>query len=203
MNRRTWAVAIFTLLYVGVASPIALARGNTEFLFYIAILILLLGVVALVHFRVGLSPGALWCLSFWGLAHMAGGLVPIPEGWPSHGDHDVLYSLWIVPGHLKYDHLVHAYGFGTTSWVCWQALRGSIPLPKEQVRPTLGRLTLSALGGLGFGALNEVIEFVATLLVPQTNVGGYINTGWDLVANTVGAVLAVILIRITWRPPKG
>ena len=48
--------------------------------------------------------------------------------------------------------------------------------------------------GLGFGALNEVVEFAATLLVPETNVGGYRNTGWDLVANLFGATAAVSLI---------
>ncbi len=34
---------------------------------------------------------------------------------------------------------------------------------------------------------NEVVEFAATLLVPNTGVGGEVNTGWDLVANFVGA----------------
>jgi hypothetical protein len=61
--------------------------------------------------------------------------------------------------------------------------------------PTFGLLVLAAAAGLGFGALNEVIEFVATLTMPETNVGGYVNTGWDLVANTVGATVAVLLIR--------
>ena len=47
---------------------------------------------------------------------------------------------------------------------------------------------------MGFGALNEVIEFIATLMVPNTNVGGYVNTGWDLVANMIGASVAATLI---------
>jgi hypothetical protein len=49
---------------------------------------------------------------------------------------------------------------------------------------------------MGLGALNEVIEFAVTLSVPETNVGGYINTGWDLVANSVGAVGAATIIRL-------
>ena len=48
--------------------------------------------------------------------------------------------------------------------------------------------------GMGFGALNEVIEFAATLTVPETNVGGYRNTGWDLVSNLVGTSIASIAI---------
>jgi len=44
-----------------------------------------------------------------------------------------------------------------------------------------------------------VIEFFATLLVPETNVGGYVNTGWDLVANMAGGLVAAIAVRLRWR----
>ncbi|MFY7874520.1 MAG: hypothetical protein ACOVQM_03685, partial [Pirellula sp.] len=52
-------------------------------------------------------------------------------------------------------------------------------------------------GGMGFGALNEVIEFIAVLTIPNTNVGGYENTGWDLVFNLIGCLTASIMIRMT------
>ena len=42
--------------------------------------------------------------------------------------------------------------------------------------------------------LQEAIEFFATILVPETNVGGYLNTGWDLVANAVGVTIAAVII---------
>jgi hypothetical protein len=45
---------------------------------------------------------------------------------------------------------------------------------------------LSGAASLGFGALDEVVKFVAVLLIPNTNVGGYVNTGWDLVSNLFG-----------------
>jgi hypothetical protein len=130
---------------------------------------------------------------------MAGGLLVVPEGWPVNAESRVLYALWLIPDHLKYDHVVHAYGFGVTTWVCWQGLRSAIRRRGGKVSPTFGLLTLSVAGGLGFGALNEVIEFVAVLSLPETNVGGYMNTGWDLVSNLVGAVTAAILIRLTAR----
>jgi hypothetical protein len=41
-----------------------------------------------------------------------------------------------------------------------------------------------------------VIEFTATLLVENTNVGDYNNTGWDLVSNLTGSVAAAVGIRI-------
>jgi hypothetical protein len=64
------------------------------------------------------------------------------------------------------------------------------------LRPTFGMLVLCAAAGMGFGALNEVIEFIAVLTIPNTNVGGYENTGWDLVANLVGTIIAALVIRV-------
>jgi uncharacterized membrane protein YjdF len=196
-------VGVFTLAYLAIATVIATGRGNLEFVFYIVVMALLIALVWLVHRRVRLSTGALWCLSFWGLAHMAGGLVPVPESWPISGEVRVLYSLWLAPGHLKYDHVAHAYGFGVTTWVCWQALQAAVETWAGRLRPSFGLMVLCAAAGLGFGALNEVVEFAATLLVPETNVGGYLNTGWDLVANSVGATVAAALIWSSGRRAAG
>jgi hypothetical protein len=132
---------------------------------------------------------------------MAGGLVAVPEAWPINGDIRVLYSLWLIPERLKYDQVVHAYGFGVTTWVCWQGLRAAIRHRGGDARPTFGLMVLAATAGMGFGALNEVVEFAATLLVPETNVGGYLNTGWDLVANATGSTLAALAI--WWHGTRG
>lgn len=194
-----WPVAAFTAAYLTLALVGAILRGNLEFLFYIAVMAVLIGVVLAVHRSVDLSAGALWGLSVWGLLHMAGGLVVVPHGWPVNAESRVLYTLWLIPDRLKYDHLVHAYGFGITTWVCWQGLRSAIRRRGGKVSPTFGLLTLAVAAGLGFGALNEVVEFVAVLSLPETNVGGYVNTGWDLVSNLVGSVGAALIIRFTAR----
>lgn len=55
---------------------------------------------------------------------------------------------------------------------------------------------------MGFDALNEVIEFVATLLIPNTNVGGYENTGWDLVYNLIGSTIAAAIIWCAGRKTR-
>jgi len=183
-------VAGFTAAYVLAALVGALTTGNREFLFYVVTLIVIGAVVILVHRRVSLTTGTLWCLSIWGLLHMAGGLVPVPESWPIHGEHRVLYSLFLIPGGLKFDQLVHMYGFGVCTWVCWQGLRASTGV----TRPTFGLVALCVIASVGLGALNEVIEFTATRLFEDTNVGGYVNTGWDLVANLIGATVAGVLI---------
>ena len=201
--RRLWPVAAFTLAYLVAALLNAVVRGNVEFLFYIAVMLGLMGMVWLVHRHVGLNGAVLWGLSVWGLAHMAGGLLVVPEGWPVNEESRVLYTMWIIPGRLKYDHVVHAYGFGMTTWVCWQGLRAAVRRRAGAVSATFGLMVLSAAAGLGFGALNEVVEFAATLLIPETNVGGYRNTGWDLVANLFGATVAATIIWLHGRATAG
>ena len=175
-----------------IATVFAFARGNTEFVFYIVAMVVMIALVAFVHARVQLSQGVLWGLSLWGALHMAGGLVHIPADWPRGAEAPVLYNLWLLPEVVKYDQLIHAFGFGVSTWVCWEGLAAV----SGERRKTLGALSLAGLAALGLGAMNEVLEFIATLSIPETNVGGYLNTGWDLVANLVGVVIACISIRL-------
>lgn len=187
----------FTGLYLLAATVAAIITGNKEFVFYLVIMFVLVGLVTMIHRIVNLSLPLLWCLSIWGLLHMAGGLVPVPESWPIEGENRVLYSWWLIPDRLKYDQFVHAFGFGVTTWLCWQGLCASIRRfvgKGVAVAPTFGRLVLCAAAGMGFGAANEVVEFAAKMTMPDTNVGGYENTGWDLVANLTGTVIAATLI---------
>ncbi|MFK5922071.1 MAG: DUF2238 domain-containing protein [Verrucomicrobiota bacterium] len=194
-------VAIFTAIYLVAAALTTLSTRNFEFVFYLVTMLLMIAAVYVVHRRVGISNGVLWGLSLWGLLHMIGGLMPIPNDWSQNTDPGVggvVYNWWLIPDHLKYDQIIHAYGFAITTWLCWQGL-SSIANTRsdEPLRPTLGLMTICAAAGMGFGALNEIIEFIATLTLPQTNVGGYINTGWDLVYNMIGSIIAVILIYLT------
>ena len=196
------AVIAFTVLYIIAAGILVALRGNGEFVVYIGVMVVLLGALYVVHRKINISSVLLWCFSIWGLMHMAGGLLECPEGWPTKsGGTRVLYNLWLIPGLLKYDQLTHIFGFGATTWLCWQGVVASMHRAGViDVRPTLGILTLCAAGGMGFGALNEIVEFVATLTVPETNVGGYENTGWDLVANLVGCLGAAVWIAVAhWR----
>jgi hypothetical protein len=197
--RQLLPVMAFTVVYMAVAVTTAVLLGNLEFLYYIIVMLVLICVVWAVHRSVQLSKAVIWGLSIWGLAHMAGGLLPLPATWPIDDGSRVLYSLWLIPNYLKYDHLVHAYGFGIATWVCWQGISGAISKRGSAVRPTAGLMVLAATAGMGLGALNEVIEFIATLLIPETNVGGYLNTGWDLVANFIGAAAAAALIHLRGR----
>ena len=198
-------VLSFTAAYLVAAVAGSITAGNSEFILYIVIMLVLGSVVWFADRRVRFSRAVLWCLSLWGLVHMAGGLIAVPDSWPINGEHRVLYSLWLIPDLLKYDQVVHAFGFGVTTLVCWEGLCAILTAQRNQVEhsvpvPTLGMLTLCGAASMGFGALNEVIEFFLTLTLPETNIGGYINTGWDLVSNLVGVTAACLLI--AWRHSK-
>ncbi len=201
-----WGIVLATAGYLLAAAVGAFVTGNGEFVFYLVVMVVLCAAVGWIDRRVGFSVGVLAALSAWGAMHMAGGLLPVPESWPINGDQRVVYSWWVLPAvwgedgkvvwGIKYDHVTHAYGFGVTCWACWEGLRAAMRGQASDatdagrvIRPTFGLVVLCVVGALGFGALNEVVEFVATMLGP-TNVGGYENTGWDLVSNTVGAVVA-------------
>lgn len=189
-------LVVFTLGYFLAGVVLIMLRRDYEFLVYIGVMAAVLALVLHVHRRVHLLLASLWGMSVWGLLHLAGGLVAVPADWPVEGSR-VLYSWWLIPKVLKFDNIVHTYGFGIATWICWQGLAASAAGQAQPARPTFGRLTLAAAAGQGFGALNEVLEFAVTLIVPNTNVGGYVNTGWDLVCNLLGSSTAVLLI--AWR----
>lgn len=180
-------LAAFTALYMVVFGAWAVATGNTEFLFYAAVMLALIGGVLLIDRQVHFSPAVLWGLSIWGLLHMAGGTVPIPESVTEPGGLPRLYSLRLWPWFIKYDQFVHAFGFGAATLAGWEGLRAATQLRRP---PGFGLALLVVCIGMGLGALNEVVEFIATLIMPETNVGGYRNTGWDLVANLTGCLAA-------------
>ena len=195
--RNLRSLAIFTTLYIIAAAISAELTNNTEFIFYLGVMIVTIAGTMFIHHRVRLPIPLLWCLSIWGLLHMMGGMVPASGTWQTTGHINVLYNLWLIPGYLRYDQLIHAYGFAITAWLCWECLSYIVrSYSQANLAPTFGALTLCVFASNGLGALNEVIEFMATLLFAETNVGDYTNMSWDLVFNLIGSIIAAVIIRI-------
>ena len=195
LRRGERAVALFTGAYVAAFTAWFLIRGNYEFVVYVVTMLILIALVGRSLRSAEYPLSMLWALSLWGLLHMAGGGVPVGGS--------VLYSAQVIPlsppdgewTFLKYDQLVHAYGFGVTAWVLWHLMRRHYPVLE-------GSWTIHvypALAAMGLGAVNEIIEFIAVLSVPETNVGGYVNTALDLVFNATGAVIAMVIVAATRR----
>jgi hypothetical protein len=154
--------------------------GTVEYLLTVAALVT---IVALVRRRP--LPGGLAAAGATSVVlHLAGGLVRVGDG--------VLYNASPGTEVLRYDHLAHAVGIFVGTWLLWELLVGDTP--RGGTRPFL--VVLALLGGLGLGAVNETVEFLATQAHGGGHVGGYTNTGWDLVVNSLAGVAAgVVLLR--------
>ncbi len=175
---------LFVLAYMILCSFAAFKQGNTEFLMYAVSMLVFITILVVLHKRVHYSPTALWLLTFWGFLHMIGGTIPVNPDLVSPDASPVLYSLRIHPDLPRYDQITHAFGFFSATVACWESAQVLI-----KAHPGLHLSITATLMGMGLGAINEVLEFFATL-VTETNVGGYTNTGWDLVSNTIGAIVA-------------
>ena len=159
------------------------ARGTVEYLLTVAVL-------AAVAAACWGADGPRWlavALPVLGVAHLAGGLVGV--------GHDVLYNASFGAPALRYDHLVHASAIFAGTVVLWSFF---VPTGDRWARPR-SLVMLTVLAGLGLGALNETIEFLTTLAHHGSHVGGYANTGWDLVCNVVGGLTAGWYIAVTRR----
>jgi uncharacterized membrane protein YjdF len=188
LTRHERVIAGVNLAYISAFTILALRRENYEFVMYAGVVVLIFALILAKQPVVRFDRVILWGLSLWGLAHMAGGNIGVGDG--------VLYSVQLIPRILRYDQLVHWFGFGTATLVCFHLLR---PRLREEAVGGAVLWFLVIMMGIGVGALNEVIEFASVLSMPETGVGGYENTLWDLVFNTLGAVTAVVVIAVRDR----
>jgi len=145
--------------------------------------------------RVVLPPLLAAGLAIAAIVTLAGGLIRV--------GHDVLYNANTGPynpalgtHYLQYDHFAHAYVSFVIVFACWFMLAAPHADGGRH-----GELVLLAVGAaLGLGALNEMVEFIATLAHHGAHAGGYWNTGWDLIANFTGATAAgLVLARLPAR----
>ena len=182
--------AFFFAYYLGLI-VYGIVTGASQTIFYAvfvgggAVLVLRL------YAKYSLSRLVLWGLAVWGFAHMAGGLIEIGG--------EVVYQHSLGGGQMRFDKVVHFFGFGFATRAAFELLRQTIGRTAAA-----GGVALAAFFvGLGVGAINETVEFVITLLPGDSNVGGFSNTGWDLVANTAGAATAALLSALSNSQPIG
>lgn len=178
VHAAVWSAVVGAALVAGTAS------GNGRVWPYLTVVLVCLAVVAIADGSVGFSRGALWLLVLTGTLHLAGGLLPDPTG------SGVLYGTWLAPGVLRFDQLVHAVGSVAATVTAWQVL-GTWLAPSTPART---QAWLAAIAGLGKGAVNEVVEFLLAMRVRGTFVGGFENTGWDLVFDVVGVTAAAVFL---------
>lgn len=190
VKHEEWPILWANVFYIVGFGTLAATRANYEFLIYGLFIVVLFALVFAYQRRLEFTPFTLWALTLWGCLHMAGGNL-FPGGTRLY---DVIL-LDLIPQYsiLKYDQFVHLVAFAAATLAGYHLLRAHLQPGRHRWR-TLSMLLV--LIGTGFGALNEVVEFFVVLTVPETGVGGYENTGFDLVFNMLGAFLAVGLIHL-------
>jgi len=184
-------LAINLILIVSFGTSFLL-RHNYEFVIYVGVIIFFMCVIGISIKRVDYTLGALVGLTVWSALHIAGGGITVGSGRL----YDVMlirlsetYPVW------RYDQLVHIWGFAASTLVMYSLL--TRPL-KDTASNRIALSIVLVMAGLGVGALNEILEFVVSAIVPESGVGGYMNTSLDLCADLVGAVLGLIYIRIRY-----
>lgn len=189
IRKGEWLLILFNLTYIAIFTAYYISIRNFEFLWYVAVLLFFFFLIIFTIRKSNFDLFILWGLSIWGFLHMAGGGIKV-------GD-TVLYGVQLLPivtngdfTIFKFDQAVHIFGFFIATLVVYHLLKPYIaPNPNWKVI----YLVLIA-AGTGLGASNEMVEFIAVLLFPETGVGGYANTSLDLISNLIGASLAVIVV---------
>jgi uncharacterized membrane protein YjdF len=165
-----------------------LSNLNFEFLAYVGLVILIVAILFGTLNKTKFSNGIVFGITLWALLHMLGGSLMTSDG--------VLYAYKIIPIFdggadfyiLKMDQLVHAALYAVVGLIFFHLIRNFIGL-----KTNVGLVAvISIFAAAGFSILNEIIEFLAVIILPETGVGGYHNTVLDLIFNLLGATVAVV-----------
>ncbi|HMA77861.1 MAG TPA: DUF2238 domain-containing protein [Candidatus Paceibacterota bacterium] len=187
-------LAVNLLVVVGFGGYF-LQQANYEFVAYagtiLLVTIVLFGTLRWTRF----SPAIILGVTIWGVLHMLGGSVQTVDG--------VLYAYRIVPVFdgggeffiLKYDQVVHAYLYGVFGLMFLHVLREVLHIRTHTW--VVGAIAIFAAAG--FSIINEIVEFIANVTLPETGVGGYHNTVLDLIFNLLGAAVVVTVALLLQR----
>lgn len=194
LRKGEWILAIFTAAYILAYSIYYISIRNYEFLWYVLVLVFFAALIIATLRKTNFDYVILWGLTLWGFLHMSGGGLII--------NGNVLYALEIIRLFnigdtfvLKFDQFVHAFGFFVTTLVAYHLLKPHLN-KKANYKIIYPLLFFIATGA---GALNEIVEFIAVVIVPDTGVGGYFNTLLDLVFNAIGSIIGLFVIHFYYR----
>lgn len=191
LTKKHFPIVIFLIISIFVFGYRFLFPLNYEFLIYIFVILVFFGLILFTNKNVKYPMVVLWLLAVWAVLHMAGWAIII-------NDH-VLYQQILIPiinswewQILRYDQFIHIFWFFTATVMSYAIIRQKLKI--QTIWFWLGLILVMA--GCGFGAFNEVIEFIVDTSLPESWVGGYINTSLDLVSNLIGSLLAIIFLKI-------
>jgi uncharacterized membrane protein YjdF len=185
---------LFVFLYTIPSLIFFLIRKNYEFVGYVGILIIIFLGLYFLQRKVNFDPLLIWLISIWGAIHMAGGAAIINGlGLYKH----MIFEIVNRGGEfmiLKYDQFAHFYVYLVVAMMVFFLLRKKF---KKNSQTSLFIFTI--LAAIGIGSLNEIVEFLMVVFIPETWVGGYENTLLDLCFNTLGAITGTFLAYFRYR----
>lgn len=182
------AILIFTALYTIAFAVFYIGQLNMEFIGYVGVIVFIFTLLYATLDKTRIPTYILAGLSLWGLMHMMGGSIQTADG--------VLYAWRIYPVYdgggeffiLKFDQVVHGYLYAVVGLLFLHLLREYFGNQHSQILVGF----IAVMAALGVSGVNELIEFIAVLTVPDNGVGGYFNLMLDMVFNFAGAMLAVL-----------
>jgi uncharacterized membrane protein YjdF len=182
-------------LLVGFGIVFAIRR-NYEFITYVVVVGGVIAVLVGSMRRVNYTLDTLIAMTVWAALHLAGGGILV-------GEYERLYALMLIPiptpgdlPILRYDQFVHMWGFATAALLTQNILVGHLRSPMK------GKFAISlviVMAAAGFGAFNEIVEYLVDSALPESGVGGYINTSLDLCSNMIGAIVGVVYLHLRGR----
>ena len=193
LKKKNYIILIFTVVYLLAFTLNALFYANFEFLYYTILMVGLIYVIILINKRLHLAFFILINLSLLGFLHLLGGNLY----WQGMR----LYDLYFIPGIFRYDNFIHTYATFIGTLALYSLLGDYID---ERIRKRYFIFALILiLMAIGMGTINELVEFLAVVVFGVVEkVGGYFNNALDLFFNTIGAIIATIVIYYYQERPK-
>ena len=182
---------LLSFFLAGLLFLLTVVLQNYEFLLYAVTVTILIALLYKTDRYFGFERVGLWLFNIWLILHILGGLA----SYRGLRFYDlILIDLVGEPYQvLKYDQFVHFYCYLVIAMLMWSVV-GKIARADANATVVI---VLTVLAASSLGAVNEVIEFLAVVLLDSDGVGGYTNTAIDLVANLFGAIVGALFMH--WR----
>lgn len=181
---------ILSFFLVGLLTLLTILYQNYEFLLYAITVAILLIILYKTDQYFKYKQLGLWLFNIWLILHILGGLA-FYQGVRFY-DLILLDIVGEPYNILKYDQFVHFYCYIVMAILMWSVIQKI--MKQDASNAVVCVVTILAASSLG--AVNEIIEFFAFMLLGTEGVGGYINTAIDLVANLLGAILGTLYMYI-------
>ncbi|HLC89922.1 MAG TPA: hypothetical protein VJG65_03100 [Patescibacteria group bacterium] len=186
-------ILIFTFAYLAAFTINGVWQANFEFLYYTFLIVALIYLIIRFNKFLHLAFFILFNLSILGFLNLLGGNLYL-AGLR-------LYDFYLLPGLIRYDNFIHAYGTFIATLALYSLLFNFIN-PEIKKRYWLFAVIL-ILMAIGLGTIVELVEFLAVIFFNVAGkVGDYYNNTLDLVFNTLGSILATIIIYFYRNPPN-